>query len=268
MKQHKRLLQATALSVLLLLSGCGDTTSSPAMTDSNTTPHFSYEGETGPAHWYTLSDDWKTCKNGLEFSVVEEGKQHQSPVNIEGTAQDGNFTLNYNRSMEFKMVNNGHSVEFEVEDTNSSSSITIDKKKYTLKQFHFHYLSEHLIVGEHTPMEGHFVNVAEDGSIAVIGVFIDESNVTNELNSELLKAFASEIPAEGASNEDLIHLNPLAILPMGKVFSYSGSLTTPPCTEGVAWNVYEKHINLNTETINKFKSHYSNNYRPVTGILQ
>jgi len=77
--------------------------------------------------------------------------------------------------------------------------------------------------------------------------------------------FSLDIPASGQVNETPIHINPSHILPSGKVYSYSGSLTTPPCTEGVAWNVYTKTVGMDINKVETFKKHYNHNYRPVTG---
>jgi len=226
--------------------------------------HFSYDGETGPDYWGSLKEEWSTCDNGLEYTAVVEGAPHQSPVDFEtAVPADPTFTLDYNKSIAFKMENNGHSVQFNVEEGSPEAYITINEKAYELKQFHFHSVSEHTELGVHAAMEGHFVNVAEDGSIAVVGVFID--NMAGAGNEALESAFGLEIPEEGEENPTEITINPLDMLPGGKVYSYSGSLTTPPCTEDVAWNIYTKHIGLNEDKVEAFHEHYDHNFRPLTG---
>ncbi|MGC9351320.1 MAG: carbonic anhydrase family protein, partial [Sulfurovum sp.] len=108
------------------------------------------------------------------------------------------------------------------------------------------------------------INVTEDdGSIAVVGVFID--NVAGEGNEALESAFGVEIPEEEEENPTEVTINPLDMLPGGKVYSYSGSLTTPPCTEDVAWNIYTKHIGLHEDKVKAFQEHYDHNFRPLTG---
>jgi carbonic anhydrase len=225
--------------------------------------HFSYDGDTGPAYWYSLKDEWETCKNGLTLKPVKAGEPHQSPVDFRNAkAVMPDFDLNYDKNLDFKIINNGHSIMFKAVDQ-KGASVHIDGKTYYLKQFHFHYLSEHTIKGKHTPMEVHFVNISDDGSIAVLGVFIDSTK--GQGNSMLEKAFSVSLPPSGYANVPSIILNPAKMLPGGKVYSYSGSLTTPPCSENVKWNVYVKHNKLSKQKINAFKKHYDHNYRPVTG---
>ena len=250
---NKKILHSAILVSLLSLTGC----------NSLNTPHFSYAGHTGADHWYGLSDTWKTCENGIKLTPVKKGSLHQSPVDFNSAiAVDPDFALDYNKKLEFKMLNNGHSIKFDAVGTDAAT-ITIANKVYTLKQFHFHSLSEHTVKGNHAVMEGHFVNVAKDGSIAVLGVFINQSN--SKGNSELEKAFSLDMPSSGEMNARTVMLNPSNILPDGKVYNYSGSLTTPPCTEGVAWNVYSTAISLSKVKVDSFKSKYNHNYRPVTG---
>jgi len=258
---NKKLFHSGLVLAMVSFVGCGSSDDTAKTTE---TSHFSYKGDTGPEHWYELNKAWATCKNGLDITAVIPKQKHQSPIDFDSAIPvDGNFTLNYNKDLEFKVINNGHAIEFEAEGNKTVASLTIGTKVYELKQFHFHSLSEHTENGLHSKIEGHFVNVASDGSLAVIGVLIDEAK--ESLNGELEKAFSLTIPNEKATTSPKIHLNPSHILPTGKVYSYSGSLTTPPCTEGVTWNVYSTHINLSKAKIDAFNKHYTTNYRPITG---
>ena len=258
----KKIFLYSAIAILDIgLVGCGSTTLSENNTGTHEV-HFSYDGDTGPAYWGSLKEEWKTCENGLTLKPVVAGQTHQSPVDfVLAVPVNPSFVLDYNKEIEFKMLNNGHSIELETEGSHLAH-VTISGKEYTLKQFHFHSESEHTEDGVHGDMEGHFVNIAADGSIVVLGVIIEASGAGN---SELNKVFDLEIPAANHENEIRIHINPSHILPTGKVYSYSGSLTTPPCTQGVSWNVYTTTIGLNVNKIEMFKSHYNHNYRPITG---
>ena len=113
-------------------------------------------------------------------------------------------------------------------------------------------------------METHFVFKANDGALAVIGVFVDRNVTSSNENSELAKVFDTTLP-DAEQSGDEVTINVAKILPAGKVYSYSGSLTTPPCTEGVAWNVYVDHIALTEDHVTKFTKKYHNNFRPITG---
>lgn len=234
-----------------------------ALTGCTHTPHFSYKGDASAENWYKLSDKWKTCENGVNLTPVKQGSLHQSPVDFRNAkAVAPKFRLDYDKDVAFTMLNNGHTVEFKSEGKNVAT-LTISDKVYTLKQFHFHSLSEHTVKGNHAVMEGHFVNIAQDGSIAVLGVFINTTNGNG--NRELEKAFSLAIPSSGLHNPQSVSLNPSYILPNSKVYSYSGSLTTPPCSENVVWNVYTKAISLSKSKVESFTSHYNHNYRPITG---
>lgn len=171
----KHILLSSVMTISLFgLLGC-DTSTVLSENDASSHggAHFSYDGETGPAHWGSLTEEWKTCENGLTLKPVVSGQPHQSPVDfVSATAVNPSFLLDYNKEIEFKMLNNGHAVELEAEGEHAGH-VTIAGKKYTLKQFHFHSLSEHTEDGVHGDMEGHFVNIADDGSVAVLGIIIE-----------------------------------------------------------------------------------------------
>jgi len=275
---------SVVLSTFLLsgLSGCGSSSSSTSenntTTETNTTVeentthvvHFSYDDNstTGPSNWYKLSTDWTTCENGLTLKPVTAGEFHQSPVDFTATAPatNPNFVVDNNYSLSFAITNNGHTIQLTA-DTNAiqKDTLIINGKEYTLLQFHFHSLSEHTQSAQHSAMEVHFVHKAADGDLAVLGAFIDANDTV--ANAELSKAFVDEFPEENM-NGATVSINVANILPASTVYSYSGSLTTPPCSEGVAWNVYTSHIALSEEDVGEYKVHYSDNYRPVTGDLQ
>lgn len=233
-------------------------------TTTQETSHFSYTGTTGPANWYKLSPDWSTCENGLTLKPVVAGETHQSPVDFSSTsiATAPNFQLDANRSLEFKIENNGHTIELIPEVQNEKNTLIVNGKEYVLAQFHFHAHSEHTENNNSAAMETHFVFKSEDGALAVIGAFIDKNDTV--ANSELSKIFVAALPEEGDVGVS-VAINVANILPHSNVYSYSGSLTTPPCTENVTWNVYTSHINLSTSDVNEFTTLYPNNFRPVTG---
>ena len=268
MKFEKRVVSAALMAALAFgFGGCGDDTATDNTTQE-TAVHFGYFGENGPSHWADLSADWSTCANGLTLTNVVPGSNHQSPVNFTANATQSNpaFTLDVDRDLTFKIVNNGHAIEAEVEETNTAEdSITIGGKEYVLKQFHFHAYSEHTQNNVPAAMETHFVFKADDGALAVIGVFVDRNATSSSENSELAKVFATTLP-DAEQSGDEVTINVADILPANsKVYSYSGSLTTPPCTEGVAWNVYVDHIALTEAHVVKFTKKYHNNFRPITG---
>lgn len=264
MKFEKKILSAALVAALAFgLSGCGSD-SSDDTTSEETEVHFGYFGANGPSHWGDLKPEWSTCKNGLTLSDVTDPTQHhQSPINFTSAAvaSEPSFELDVDRDIEFTTENNGHAIEMVPES--SEDTMVLDGKTYTLAQFHFHAYSEHTQNNMPAAIETHFVFKAADGSLAVLGVFVDR-NATNE-NSALASIFSQTLPEAGEEGAKL-SINVADILPeASSVYSYSGSLTTPPCSEGVAWNVYTKHINLSESHVVNFTKKYHNNFRPVTG---
>jgi carbonic anhydrase len=148
------------------------------------------------------------------------------------------------------------------EGNTEDDTLTINGIVYTLAQFHFHSLSEHTEVGNHSDMETHFVFKSAEGHLAVIGAFIDDNGTSSNL--ELHKIFSTTLP-DADDNGSIVSINVADLLPNSTVYSYSGSFTTPPCTEGVAWNIYTEHIHLSPNEIDSFQAKYDDNYRPVTG---
>lgn len=227
---------------------------------------FGYFGEHGPTHWADLSSKWSTCAHGLELkSITNPAHKHQSPVNFTSKAVASNpqFKLSADKTVEFEIENNGHTIE--AVPQSRDIKMKLGGVNYTLAQFHFHAYSEHTQNSKPAAMEVHFVFKSFDGKLAVLGAFIDRDLSGLSENTELAKVFSTKLPdveKKGAK----VALNISKILPSAsKVYSYSGSLTTPPCSEGVAWNVYTTHIALSEDHVVNFTKHYHNNFRPVTG---
>lgn len=211
-------------------------------------PHWEYAGHEGPEHWGEIADAFKTCSTGLE----------QSPINIMNTwpTRDA-ITLDYKPST-FQVLDNGHTIQVNVERGNFA---TIAGQRYELKQFHFHTPSEHLVENRPYQMEVHFVHANEKGQLAVVGAFINPGKV----NGEYQRVW-DYIPSK--PNEPIkpynITLDLRRLLPSGlTAFNYPGSLTTPPCSEKVNWNVLYSTLKLSQEQIDRFKGKYQMNARPA-----
>jgi carbonic anhydrase len=214
--------------------------------------HWSYTGETGPEFWYSLD---------AAYVIARDGKA-QSPVDIQAGAAlgDGVFTaatLQYQSAL-FEVENNGHTIEIIPEDIGETNAITLDSVQFILQQAHFHAPSEHTIDGVPADMEVHLVHRDASGNLAVIGILINEGQ-DNAVFGEL---FAS-IPTEGsAALETPINLADL-FTSVSHLFRYDGSLTTPPCTEGVKWSVAVQPITAASTQIEAFTALYSGNNRPI-----
>lgn len=191
---------------------------------------------------YDKQEDW----------AFTSGKM-QSPIDIstknleEQKGDTGKISVNYDTEVT-KVENNGHSIQ-----VSDGGTAEIDGRMFNLSQFHFHAESEHTVDGQHFPIEVHFVNVGQDGRLAVIGVFFKEGN-ENKGFQEVLDDVSSE------TNEPITSINQM--IPENKsYYHYLGSLTTPPLTENVEWYVLSEPVEVSSKQIETFKKLYSHNNR-------
>lgn len=235
-------------SFIFLFSGCSDHDEHD--THQQHVAHWGYTGQGAPAYWGGLKKEFETCSKG----------QMQSPIDIVPTQHTHLSTLHFDYiSPSTTIVNNGHTVQVNVA---SGNLVTINNKEYELKQFHFHSPSENTIKGEHFPLEAHFVYQSYDGHLAVIALMFTEARE----NSRIKKIW-EKLPTK-SGQEMLIHLTPKEmkqILPHNKsYYKFMGSLTTPPCTQGVQWIVLKTPMTASKEQIEKFFNIFKHsNNRPV-----
>lgn len=208
---------------------------------------WGYGKNNGPHTW---AKDFKLCGKG----------ERQSPIDIKNAekAKLKNIKMNYEGKIT-KLHFTGHNLEFEVSGKNE---LFIDNKLYELKQFHFHTPSENLIRGKRFPLEAHFVNASEDGSLAVIAIFFEKGS-KNEIFEELFK----KLPKKGQSLTLDTSLSPSSLFPKNKkYYEFQGSLTTPPCSEGVSWIVLKNTQKSSKASLAKLHKAMGNNNRPVQPI--
>jgi len=199
---------------------------------------WSYHGETGPQHWGDLKDEYIMCKIG----------KNQSPVDINRIVEAELKKVNIHyKPGGVSILNNGHTIKVSYEP---GSYIVVDGIKFELKQFHFHAPSEHKIKGKLYPFEAHFVHADKDGNLAVIGVIFKEGK-----KNPVIEKLWNNLPSKAGEEVKLAHkVNAYDLLPKKKkYFRYSGSLTTPPCSEGVRWIVMKKKLEMSKEQIEKFR---------------
>ncbi|MCH8883401.1 MAG: carbonic anhydrase family protein [SAR324 cluster bacterium] len=212
-------------------------------------PHWSYEGRIGPAYWGKLA---------REFALCDTGK-NQSPVDIGKVFTAGGHKIKFNyKDVPLHVVNNGHTIQVNYPP---GSTVTIDRKTFALLQFHFHLPSEHTVKGKPYEMEAHLVHKNEHGDLAVVAVFIRGGK-----DNGLLKKLWRHLPTEAGEERELedVTINAKELLPRNRThYVLSGSLTTPPCSEGVYWNVMKSPIRLSKGNIAKFGSIFSHNARPT-----
>ena len=215
--------------------------------------HWGYTGDTGPSHWGDLDPAFKMCKEG----------KNQSPIDLKGFIEADLKPISVSYATHpVEIVNNGHSIQVNVAP---GGTLTIDGHTFELKQFHFHSPSENLIEGKSFPMEAHFVHADKDGNLAVIAVMIEEGK-----KNDLMEALWKYMPEKAGEKVALSGstMNPEDLLPSDRdYYRFNGSLTTPPCSEGVWWIVLKKPVTVSKEQVEKFQHvmHHPNN-RPVQPV--
>lgn len=217
----------------------------------NAGSHWSYEGEGGPEHWGELSPEFKVCELGFE----------QTPINLKtGIRSQLSGVVPSFQPMPLKIVNNGHTIQ--VNCAPGSNSI-IDGQKFDLLQFHFHHPSEHQLSGQRFDLELHFVHKSAAGQLAVLGVFF-RPGAENPSLAPIFAAMPQEATPETDTGQTIV-LDDL--LPLNRsFFRYQGSLTTPPCSEGVLWSVFHEPIEASPAQIQQFASLFPNNARPIQNL--
>jgi len=210
---------------------------------------WSYEGKHGPMHWGDVKSDYAMCKTG----------QNQSPIDItNSTAADLPPIQFAYLPTQLKIINNGHTIQINYAE---GSSISVGGKSYQLVQFHFHHPSEEKIKGKGFDMVAHLVHKNADGNLAVIAVLIKRGQA-NKFIENLWAHLPKEEGTEEAPANVTIDVTKLLPAQHG-YYTFTGSLTTPPCSEGVTWFVLKTPIELSDAQIRKFAHIYKNNARPI-----
>jgi carbonic anhydrase len=156
------------------------------------------------------------------------------------------------------IIDNGHTIMINYAP---GSFIHVGNKQYELKQFHFHRPSEEEINGKRYDMVVHLVHVAQDGSVAVVAVLLQEGE-----NNPLIHELWNDLPKERDKDQrlDNIQINAAILLPADHgYYTFSGSLTTPPCTENVTWYVLKNPVTVSAAEIEAFSKLYRHDARPT-----
>jgi carbonic anhydrase len=217
-------------------------------------PHWAYEGENGPQNWGKLKPEFNVCAIG----------KRQSPINIEesmtlqGPAEP--LVFNYTASSG-TVVNNGHTIQV---DLYGDNTLTVRGSVYKLVQFHFHTPSEEQVNYRNYAMVAHLVHKNNEGQLAVVAVLLDPG-VTNSLINTVWTYMPLDLNDRVRLPGGIINMNEL--LPKDqRYYQFIGSLTTPPCTEGVLWMVLKRPTQLSHEQIRLFQQLFPNNARPVQAV--
>lgn len=216
--------------------------------------HWSYSGATGPQSWSKLQPEFNTCAVG----------QRQSPINIDDTTtlQGPAEALQFNyQPSNAVVVNNGHTIQVNLQGNNT---LTVRGSTYALVQFHFHTPSEEQVNYRNFAMVAHLVHRSAEGQLAVVAVLL-EPGEANALINKVWTYMPLDVNDTVRTPAGLLDLSEL--LPKDqRYYQFMGSLTTPPCTEGVLWMVLKTPTQISPAQLRLFQQLYPNNARPVQAL--
>ena len=249
------------MCIFTCITSCGKTQNVPSHTEKT---EWGYESENGPDVWAELSPEYILCAEG----------KHQSPIDLVNPtpAKLPPIICEYYWTTRLNIRNTGHTIEVASPEGNW---IEVDGTRYQLLQFHFHAPSEHTVASKSFDMEMHFVHKSEEGNLAVVGLLIESGD--HNVAFDPVWAHLPAIPGETQRVEvnGNFHIDPFLMLspdgqvsdegiqPLSGYYHYDGSLTTPPCSEGVTWIVLKTPIQMSEAQIAAFKAIIHDNNRPV-----
>ena len=212
--------------------------------------HWGYEGETGPDNWGNLKAKYALCANGKQ----------QSPIDIMNSVKAALPKLGFNyNSVSLAIKNNGHTIKMPVD---KAGTLEVGDNSYKLLQFHTHTPSEGAINGERFDMVVHLVHKNAQGNLAVVAVLLKKGATANPLLASLWKVMPKTVGE--AQHYVNVQMDIEQLLPKDKsYYTYTGSLTTPPCSEGVKWIVLKQPMSISAEQLAQYQAVYPHNARPL-----
>jgi carbonic anhydrase len=210
---------------------------------------WDYAEALGPSRWGDLKPEFATCKNG----------HNQAPIDIRNPVKAALPPIHFEyKPSQLHIIDNGHTI---MVNYSPGSFISVGEKKYALKQFHFHRPSEEKINGNSFEMTVHLVHADDDGKLAVVAVLLQKGE-----GSALVHELWNHLPKEKDKEEifENVQIDLSQILPSDRdYYTFSGSLTTPPCSEDVVWYVLKHPTTVSAEEIERFSRLYRDNVRPT-----
>lgn len=228
------------LLLAIIFAGCSKISVTPGAQrpDQEEPPHWSYDGELPPEEW---ASEYPDCAGTAQSPIDISGAEHaQLPpleftyVTVDGTIRD-----------------TGHALQVDSE----GGTLTFGDEVYVLLQLHFHVPSEHTIGGRQFDAVMHLVHAGDDDQLAVVAILM-EAGEESDFVDDVLDAAKSNDPAAEVDLEDVV---PEDL----EYYSYNGSLTTPPCTEGVRWFVLRNPASISNEQLEELGGYYRDNVRPI-----
>jgi carbonic anhydrase len=210
---------------------------------------WAWDGEAGPLHWADLKPEYATCKTGKEQSPIDIRNPQQAPLPA--------IRFDYKASP-LKIIDNSHTIQVNYAP---GSFITVGDHRYQLLQCHFHRPSEERIGGKTFQMVAHLVHADSDGKLAVVAVLLQKGTA----NSTIQQIWANLPKSQNKEQEVTgVTINAAGLLPENiAYYTYPGSLTTPPCTEGVNWLILKTPMDISSAQIDTFAKLYPHNARPI-----
>ena len=207
----------------------------------------------GPSHWGDLNPEFAMCKTG----------HHQSPIDIRNPQRVALPPIRFDyKPSPLHIIDNGHTI---MVNYAPGSIMSVAGKQYALKQLHFHRPSEEKINGKSFDMSVHLVHADEQGKLAVVAVLLKEGK-----DNLLVRELWNDMPREKGKESllDNVQIDASRILPSDSgYYTFSGSLTTPPCSEEVTWFVLKQPVTVSAEEIKQFSELYRNDARPTQPLF-
>jgi carbonic anhydrase len=218
---------------------------------------WSYAGAEGPEHWGNLDPDYAPCNTGRE----------QSPIDIRTTKKTNLPALRF----EYKsgplnhLINNGKTIRVNYHDASGGgNALIVGDKRYQLTQFHFHRPSEEYVHGKPYDMVVHLMHETDKGEVAGVAVLLRAGSA-----NATIQRIWDHMPKTEGKETDIpgVAVDPGGLLPRNTAYyTYKGSLTAPPCSEGVAWFVLKTPVDVSKEQIRAFAKLYPHDVRPVQAL--
>jgi carbonic anhydrase len=217
-------------------------------------PHWSYQGHGAPTHWAELEPEFAACGTGREQSPID--------IRVRDAVQADLPPISFDyHPVPLRLIDNGHTIQV---NYGPGSFITVDGERYELQQFHFHKPSEEAIDGRHAAMVAHLVHKDSQGRLAVVAVLLDRGAI-NPMVASLWNNLPAKKEAEVEARD--VQIDATDLLPAQRsYYTFTGSLTTPPCSEGVKWFVLKTPSTLSAGEVERFGRSYPTNARPVQAL--
>jgi len=215
--------------------------------------HWSYEGAEGPEHWGALDPAYAACNAGHSQSPIDIPSATKAPL--------PSLRFEYKTAPLKYLINNGYTIRVNFHAPGSGDFLIVGDARYQLTQFHFHRPSEEYIHGQPFDMVAHLMHESSDGKIAGVAILLKAGGA-----NATVQQIWNHMPVTAGNEEEIpgVELNPAGLLPRDTAYySYMGSLTAPPCTEGVAWFVLKTPVEVSPEQIAAFARLYPHDVRPI-----